>query len=282
NATTGIGLLSLSISRLGPIRDFGVFATIGTFIFFIVAIVGIPAMLRLSGVRPSAEWKREASPLWGHLAELTCRHRNAIVLIAIALGLSTGFGLQWLKLEVKVGRYFPEHSRLVQDARFLEDNVGGTSSFDLLVHFGEDYSEKKFFLERMELIREIEEAVRQHPSISGAVSLADFQPVHLRPESREPRQIRMNYAVRSRRTEEETKTDELASSAEYLAIPKDPGFVWTHDAPLDETWRITTQTHMSADLDYAAVMRDLSGILRDKTQNSTGLWFSVTGAVPFF
>ena len=62
-----------------------------------------------------------------------------------------------------------------------------------------------------------------------------------------------------------------ASSAEYLAAPKDPGFVWTHGAPLDETWQITAQTHMSEDLDYAAVMRDLSGILRETTQKTPGL-----------
>ena len=92
----------------------------------------------------------------------------------------------------------------------------------------------------------------------------------------------MNYAVRSRRTEEEIKTDEVASSAEYLAAQKDPTFVWTHDAPLDETWRITAQTHMSADLDYAALMRDRAEILREETQNAPGLWFSVTGAVPVF
>ena len=282
NATTGIGLLSLSISRLGPIRDFGVFSTIGTLISFIVAIVGIPAMLRLSNVRPRAKRKPETIMFWVHLAELTCRHRIAILLTAIVLGLCSGFGLQWLKLEVKVGRYFPGDSRLVQDSRFLDENVGGTSSFDLLVHFGEDYSEKKFFLERMELIREIEEAVRQHTRISGAISLADFQPVNLRPDSREQRQIRMNYAVRSRRTEEETKTDELATSSEYMAIPKGSGLAWTHDTPRDETWRITAQTHMSDDLDYAAVMRDLAEILQEKTQNAPGLWFSVTGAVPVF
>lgn len=282
NATTGIGLLSLSISRLGPIRDFGIFATIGTLISFIVAIVGLPAMLRLTNVRPGANRKQEASPLWGHITEMTCRNKKAIVLLAVVVGVSAGFGLQWLKLEVKVGSYFPADSRLVQDSRFLDENIGGTSSFDLLVHFGEEYSDKKFFLERLELIREIEETVRLHPRISGAISLADFQPIHLRPKSREERQIRMNYAVRSRRTEEEIKTDEVASSAEYLAAPNDTNFVWTHDAPLDETWRITAQTHMSEDLDYAAVMRDLSGILQEKTRNAPGLWFSVTGAVPVF
>ena len=39
---------------------------------------------------------------------------------------------------------------------------------------------------------------------------------------------------------------------------------------------------MSDDLDYAAVMGDLSEILEQKTQNAPGLWFSVTGAVPVF
>ena len=221
NATTAVGLLSLTISQLVPIRDFGIFSTIGTLLSFVVVIVGFPAMLRLSNIQPNT--KLEASPFWGRVAERICRHRTAIISSAIVMGLCTGFGLQWLKTEVKVGRYFPEHSRLIQDSRFLEDNVGGTSSFDLLVHFGEEYSEKKFFLERLELIREIEEAVRQHASISGAISLADFQPIHLRPESSEQRQVRMNYAVRSRRTEEEIKTDEVASSADYLAAPKDPG-----------------------------------------------------------
>ncbi len=280
NATTAVGLLSLTISQLTPIRDFGIFSTIGTLLSFAVVIFGFPAMLRLSSVQ--ANEKLEASPFWGRMAVWICQQRTAIISSAIVIAVCTGFGLQWLKTEVKVGRYFPEHSRLIQDSQFLEDNIGGTSSFDLLVHFGEEYSEKKFFLERLELIREIEETVRQHPSISGAISLADFQPIHLRPKSSEPRQARMNYAVRSRRTEEEIKTDEVASSADYLAAPKDPAFVWTHDAPLDETWRITAQTRMSDDLDYAAVMGDLSEILGQKTQNASGVWFSVTGAVPVF
>ncbi len=280
NATTGVGLLSLTISRLSPIRDFGLFSTIGTMLSFIVVIIGFPAMLRLSNLKPKA--KPEASPVWGRVAETICRHRNVIILSSIVFGLSTGFGLQWLKTEVKVSRYFPQNSRLIQDSQFLEENIGGTSSCDLLVHFGQEYSEKKFFLERMELIREIEEAVRQHPNITGAISLADFQSVNPRPGSGEPRQIRMNYAVRSRRTEEEIKTDELASSAEYLAAPQDPDFVWSHGVPLDETWRITAQTRMAEDLDYAVLMEDLAEIVREKTQNASGLLFSVTGAVPVF
>lgn len=280
NATTAVGLLSLTISQLVPIRDFGIFSTIGTLLSFAVVIVGFPAMLRLANIHPQTE--KESHQIWSHVAVWVARHKNAIILGGIVLALSTGFGLQWLKTEIKVGRYFPEDARLNQDSRFMEENIGGTSSFDLLVHFGEEYKENHFFFDRMALIREIEEAVRQHPNITGAISLADFQPVYVRPEPDVPRSIRMKYTVRSRRTEEEIKTNEAAASAEYLAASKDPNFVWSVGSPLDETWRITAQTRMIEDLDYAALGQDLARILDDKTQTAPGLWFSVTGTVPVF
>ncbi|HQZ68668.1 MAG TPA: hypothetical protein PLY87_26455, partial [Planctomycetaceae bacterium] len=51
---------------------------------------------------------------------------------------------------------------------------------------------------------------------------------------------------------------------------------------LDETWRITAQTRMLEDLDYAVLSQDLARILDERTQNAPGLWFSVTGTVPVF
>jgi len=282
NATTAIGLLSLTISQLTPIRDFGTFSTIGTMLSFVVVIVGFPAMLRLSNVLPNAGGKKDSNQIWSRIAVQVSRHRKAIVLGSTVIGLTAGFGLQWLQTEIKVGRYFPDDARLNQDSRFLEENIGGTSSFDLLVHFGAEYEDNHFFLERLTLIREIEDAVRQHPNITGAISLADFQPVCLKPDPGVDRSVRMRYIVRSKRTEEEIKIDEVASSAEYLAAPSDPDFVWSVGAPLDETWRITAQTRMMEDLDYAVLSQDLARILDERTQNAPGLWFSVTGSVPVF
>jgi len=282
NATTAIGLLSLTISPLSPIRDFGTFSTIGTMLSFVVVIVGFPAMLRLSNVPPNAKAKKDSNLIWSRVAAQVSRRRKAIVLSSIVLGTTAGFGLQWLKTEIKVGRYFPDDARLNQDSRFLEENIGGTSSFDLLVHFGSEYEDNHFFLDRMTLIREIEDAVRQHPNITGAISLADFQPVYVKPDPGVERSVRMKYIVRSKRTEEEIKTDEAASSAEYLAASNDPDFVWSVGTPLDETWRITAQTRMLEDLDYAVLSQDLARILDERTQNAPGLWFSVTGTVPVF
>ena len=259
--TTCVGLASLTTSRLGPIRDFGAFSTVGVVLSFAVVIVAFPAMLRLSKMR--IKGRRAESRIWQKIARSVCRVRNPVIIGSVLLFLTTAFGLQWLKTEVKVGRYFPEHSQLIQDSRFFENNVGGTSSIDVLLHFGDDYSDKKLFLERMELVRAVEEAIRQHTNITGAISLADFQPATVRPGSQEGQGARTKYVLRSRRTEQKIKRDELAASSEYLAISTDPEFAWSLGTDLDETWRITAQTLLSKDLDSGTITRELSEIVEE-------------------
>ncbi|MEZ6131449.1 MAG: MMPL family transporter [Planctomycetaceae bacterium] len=280
SATTGVGLLSLAISRLSPIRDFGVFSTVGTMLSFVVAIVVFPALLWLTRVPPGKTVGERT--VWRRVAEFVCRFRTVIVISSVVLGLSTGFGLQWLRTEVKVGRYFPDDSRLIQDSRFFERNVAGTSSVEVLVHFSGDYPSNISFLERMELIRGIEAALRQHPTVTGAISLADFQRVSKRPGPDEPTSARMRHTLQSRRTESKIKNDEVAASREYLAASASDGDKWTLQTPLDETWRITVQTLLGDDLDYGTLTRELSDIVRRSLGNTDGTWFDVTGSVPVF
>lgn len=278
--TTSVGLLSLAISKLSPIRDFGVFSTVGTMLSFGVAIGAFPAMLWLSKVPPGTIAKERA--VWRSIAVFVCRNQTIIVLASIVLGLSTAYGLQWLKTEVKVGRYFPDGSRLIQDSQFFEKNVGGTSSVDIIVHFDEHYPKNRSFLERMEQIREIEDELRQHPTVTGAISLADFQPVTERPGPDEPGSKRLKFTLRSRRTESKVKNDEAATSREYLAAAIPEGEEWTLRTPLDETWRISVQTLLGDDLDYGTLTRELREIVDGKVGDTTGIWFDVTGSVPVF
>ncbi len=279
-ATTGAGLSSLAISRLGPIRDFGVFSTIGTVLSFVVAVFAIPAMLRLFRIPPGSI--RSEHAVWRRIALKVCRHRKAITAGWIVAGLAAACGLQWLQTEVKVGRYFPDDSQLIQDSRFFEQNVGGISSVDVLVHFGADDADRKLFLDRLELIREIENTLRQHPNVSGAISLADFQPKLARPAADAERSVRMKDVLRSRRTESKIKNGERAASAEYLSVPLPSDDEWTLSDPVDETWRITVQTLLSDDLDYGVLAQQLSSIVEDRLTATTETWFDVTGSVPVF
>lgn len=280
SATTGVGLLSLAISKLGPIRDFGVFSTVGTMLSFAVAIVAFPSMLWLSKVQPGRIAAEHA--VWRRVANAACRHRRGVILFSVIFGVGTAFGLQWLRTEVKVGRYFPDDSRLVQDSYFFERNVGGTSSVEVLIHFSDDYTENRLFLERLELVRQIENALREHPTVTGAISLADFQPVSQRPGAEESGAARIKYTLRSRRTESKIKNDEAASSREYLVASRPENEEWTLKTPLNETWRITLQTMLNDDLDYGTLTRELSDIVNKEMGGVVGAQYDVTGSVPVF
>lgn len=278
--TTCVGLASLAISRLGPIRDFGVFSTIGVLLSLLVVVVGFPAMIRLSNVLPG---KMEAdSPAWEGVARIVCRFRKHVIIAFLLIFVSMSFGLRWLRTEVKVGRYFPEDSQLIQDSRFMETYIGGTSSVDVLIHFGKDYTEKRWFLERLELIRQVEETLRKHSNITGAISLADFQPEVQSPDKAEGRDARLRYLMRNRQVEARIKVDERESSSEYLAIGNDPETEWSMGADCDETWRITAQSALSDDLDYGSFTTELSDIVRQQLGTPAGTWFEVTGSVPVF
>jgi predicted RND superfamily exporter protein len=278
-ATTGVGLLSLAISKLGPIRDFGIFSTIGMVLSFCMTITVLPCLLRLAGAAPGTV--RTDNAVWRTLALRVCRHRRLMITGALVLGITCAVGLQWLETEVQVGRYFPEDSQLIQDSQFFEENIGGVSSVSVLLHFDDRYTQHRLFLQRLEFVREIEDALRQHPQISGAVSLADFQPRLQPPDEESPRSDRMKYSLRSRRVESKVKTDEREASAEYLALPQ-AGSEWTIMDPLGETWRITVQTRLVDKLDYGQLARELSDIVDSRTQQIAGLSFDVTGSVPVF
>lgn len=115
------------------------------------------------------------------------RWKCLIVVASMVVFTGTGIGLVWLKTEVKVGRYFPDDSQLVQDSRFFESNIGGTSSVDVLIHLDHNHRTNRQFLQRLEFVWSIENRIREHASVAGAISLADFQPTILQPPTGAPR-----------------------------------------------------------------------------------------------
>ena len=241
SATTAAGLLSLSISRLEPIRDFGLYSSIGVLLSFFGTLVAFPAMLRLWPVKTHFDLRRNTS-FWKWVARLVGRHHRKIIFASLITGVVAAYGLRYLKTEVKVARYFPDESRLLQDARFFEDRIGGTISLEVLVHFDES-SEDTIFFDRMEQIRTVTEKIRRHPAITGAISLADFQPDSRRPAGASGF-AKMKHRVRNRRAESSIKSGKVESSRRFLSISRDGTQVWDEGDPIDETWRIVAQTKM--------------------------------------
>lgn len=282
--TTGIGLMSLSISSLVPIRDFGIFASIGTLISLAVVMIGLPAMMVVCRV-PSPTRSEVDHHIWRWLGSVLSRYCGQVAGTGLLLFIATTVGLYWFRSEVKVERYFPENSQLTVDYEFLETNLGGVVPVEILVSFNEGSSESLGFLERMELIRTVENQVRQHPEISGALSLADFQP-EIAPLGDDAGFLaRTQHAVRARAMEAQVKQTlaDASGASEFLTADNADGSGdWMPGAPPDEIWRIRAQAHVTSEVDYGELTADLNDIITTVLEKRPGIEHTVTGTVPVF
>ncbi len=277
--TTGIGLISLSISPLGPIKDFGVFGSIGTLVSFVVVLIGLPAMLVVRPVKTPS--KSEVNhPGWRWLGGFLGRHSVSVAVLTLLLFFAATAGLTNFQTEVKVARYFPEGSRLATDYEFLESNLAGIVPVEIAVSFNEDFSGAHDFLGRTEVIRKIGDRVRQHAEISGVLSLADFLPVTTPLADDASFLDRSHRAVRTRTAVGRVKEDPAVKTLIATDVPT--GRVESPENATSEVWRILAQSYVTSDADYGELTTQVKEAVSAVLGDQSGVEFRVTGTVPLF
>ncbi len=284
--TTAVGLASLCSSSLRPVKDFGIYSAIGCIVMLGVVLLGLPSLLQVWPTRRPTRKEIDAQA-WKSFAILINRHWGVISLACISIGVLGIYGIKWFRTETKVIRYFPDDSRIVRDYLFLEENLSGITPVDIVIRFDKQMQERTKFLERMEIIRAVTEEIRQHPEISGAISLADFQPVHEIPEPGSNRREMFNYFRRSQGVERAIKNDEAQKSSSLFVVAqtREPALSQL-EAPLneagDELWRISAQASVMSDINYSDLTGELHTRIRSVTRLHPGASHIVTGTVPLF
>ena len=296
SVTTAIGLSSLGTSPLVPVRDFGIYSAAGCIIAFIVVLYVLPSLLQFWPSRRVNAQKVNSKP-WQHLGAFLCRHHRLVTTVCILIAVGSVFGLKNFSTETKVIRYFPEDNKVVQDYHFIEENLVHIVGVDTIVKFKAKALEDMTIVERMEVVRKLEERIRKHPEISGTVSLADFFEETEKPESKKIKSgggfSLLNPRVQAiRRANEIEKRirDGRYDVSSFLSMPieegeESPVEVSEHhyelSNPEDELWRITAQVAIMSDLDYA----DLTEEINLMAQEELRLYQAdhvVSGMVPIF
>ncbi len=184
--TTALGLISLCVSHVVPVRMFGIYASVGIMLSLGIIILLLPAMLetwpqeppRHAGLR--AWWRRR---LIRPAAREVVRFRSAILAIGLpAVGL-LAVGVIFVDTSVAPGRFFSKDGRWWQDSVWLHTHVGPMVPLEVLLEFPKLSSPKDpddpyslTFLERLELAGRVADVVRSVEHIGGAVSPATFGP----------------------------------------------------------------------------------------------------------
>jgi predicted RND superfamily exporter protein len=143
--TTAGGLLSFIAAELLPISHFGIFAPIGVMVALLFTLTLLPALLAVSPGRPHVEEERDgeqARPLllsqriliglgtWG------VRHDVAVVLASAAIIAFSLLGAAQIHVSHSPFAWFPEGDLIRTGLETMDTNMGGMSSFEILVDTG--------------------------------------------------------------------------------------------------------------------------------------------------
>ncbi|HAH48104.1 MAG TPA: hypothetical protein DCM07_25270, partial [Planctomycetaceae bacterium] len=289
--TTAIGLASLMTSPLSPVRDFGLYASIGCVISLLMVLYGLPALLQLWPAKPPKASEIDVRH-WHKFGEILSHHQMLVSVSCLIIFVVSCYGFKWFRTETKVIRYFPDSSRVIQDYLFLEENLSGITPVDTVICFDEAAQKKMNFVERVELVRQIEHKIAEHPEISGSISLADFRPVSepLPPDASTFQKLRNAKRVNeTERRVKESLQDGTVKSFLFIADntvemeqETDHGTRSVVVEKGDELWRITAQVAIMTDLDYADLTRDLNQATQSVLRDHAGTTHLVTGTIPLF
>lgn len=169
--TTAIGLASLGISDIPPVRQFGLATAGGTIAAFIAGLGITPAILTIYPPihvrRSSLEkgFRRLAAQLY------VSRGRTTIGICALVAWCS--LGLVWVKAEFEPLNFFPSDSKVLQDTRSLQKSMANTDSVEVIIDFG---TREVTDAAKIEVIRDFEREIKRIDRVPLVLSAATFLP----------------------------------------------------------------------------------------------------------
>lgn len=179
-ATTTIGLVSLGVSDIGPVREFGYFAGMGAVVAFLCGLGLTPAILTVMPLREKVELN--GCSRFDNIVHWILDRRFRVAVSCIAVVCVAGLGLGRISTRINPLDFLPRDSKVLNDVLRVERDLANTSSVEAVVDLGEA---QQPFATRLQRIREIHRKIDALPAVQHTMSLASFFPEQLPSSSME-------------------------------------------------------------------------------------------------
>ncbi len=159
--TSIIGFSSLAFSGIKPVVDFGWMMSLGLLVTFITSFTLFPASLLL--LQPHAAAPRRAASILGVdalLARITLGYGKAIITVVAFVTVIAAFGIGRLNVENSFVSYFSEDTELFRGLTLIDNQLGGTTTLDILLNLEAEEVNEEFDLledEDLEYTEDFEE-----------------------------------------------------------------------------------------------------------------------------
>jgi len=181
--TTSLGVVSLCVSHVMPVKMFGLYAAVSVLLSFGVTFLVLPAAMEKFSVGKTdrrtriarRSTSRQTTDVTGRLADFVIsRHATVVATCLIGAAILAG-GVARIKSSVDPARFLAPESRWLSDADWFRRNVGPMAPIEVVVGFHPDCQVR--FTRRMQLVRDVREQVQSLAGVRGATSAATFAPL---------------------------------------------------------------------------------------------------------
>jgi predicted RND superfamily exporter protein len=175
--TTAAGFLSLCMSRLPAIREFGAFCVVGVMGSLLVSLTLAPALIALMGRKPrpsvqSAYIGARIDSLSTQVALFDLRHRGILMVAAVAVAIAALIGVSQIEVSTSfVSNLSPKNPLRVSSVAFDEE-LGGSTTFHVIIE--SDSPDTFKHPENLEVLGSLQAWLDEQPEVSKTNSLTEY------------------------------------------------------------------------------------------------------------
>ena len=263
--TTAVGLVSLVVSELEPIRVFGFHAAIGVMLTLAMLFLVVPGIFERWPIAPSSAAARRTTATEDACARFMVRHAGSIAWIGMIALAVAAVGIPRIRASVSIETLFTPASRVIRDYAWLEKAIGPLVPVEVVLRFPDDSPVRP--AERLDMVREVGEALAELPGVSGVLSAATFLP-----------ELDVGTGLRGQATRS------IAARKLQANLSRLDDMRIVRDVAGEQLWRVTARTSALSGIDFGdflrVVQRRIDPIVVAHGGTDRGVVADYTGAMP--
>jgi predicted RND superfamily exporter protein len=131
--TTIVAFVSLVVSGIQPVIDFGWMMTTGITLGLFLNFLLVPCMMLVWPAGKPHRHTGSDTPMTGFFARVVDRHGPAILVVTAAVVVLTAVGISRLQVENRFIDYFHKSTEIYQGMELLDSKLGGTIPLDIIL-----------------------------------------------------------------------------------------------------------------------------------------------------
>ncbi len=180
--TTSIGFLSLTVSKVTPVKTTGIFMAAGIMMSFFVCITFVPGILSLFPGGKSISFVKnqknknlnysEFRGIYGFIGRVVKNNTVCVLILSVIFIGASIYGITKIRAESNVFESFPEDSEISKSTSHIEQNLMGLFPMEIVINAVN--AGGVFNPEVLAWIEKLQSHLKSIPEITKSVSVAGY------------------------------------------------------------------------------------------------------------